>query len=1153
MKNLTLLFTFFLSISIGYSQYCVPAYGNACTSGDYIESFSFNLISNTGTGCANPGTNNYTDYSATISDSVQQGQGYTISCSPGPSWGQYFAVWIDFNQDGDFDELNEFFDIGYAAAGATVATPVMIPNGVPGGATRLRVLCHFGTGAINQPDACVAQSWGECEDYTVVVGSPPPYDMSTQSIDAPSTGCGLGMETVTATFQNNGSVTADTMILCYNVNGGAWMCDTLNSLGLLSQATYSHDFTDLLDLTISGDYFINVSVSQFGDSTAINDTIFGYMVTSVPTISSLPYSENFESGTGGWVPTGALSTWEHGVANETNIFGNGGCAIGDSMVWATGLTTPYNNNEVSYLESPCVDFSTLLEDPVITFDHIFQVEGTFENHWVEVSIDGGTVWTVLGSQGSGLNWYNQTANWDGVSYTNPGDWRKASHVLTGTAGQLDTRIRFAFTADGSVQQEGIAIDNINIAAVFPIIDVQASTLEAPLSSCGLSNAEIVMGSFINIGLDTLIGFDVCYSVNGGALVCETVADTLLPSGTYNHSFVTTADFSVVGGYIVDLSISSALDIDSCNNVIAVNVQNKPIISSYPYLETFENGQGGWEADNTVNGTWEFGTPAKTVITGAASGVNAWTTGGLGTGFYNVNENSYVNGPCFDFTNLDTGSFVAMKVWWESENSWDGANLQISTDTAATWQNIGLVGAPNNWYNDNSISGAPGGSQEGWTGDINNNGSGEWVIAKHSLDTALIGLEHVEFRIAFGSDGSVTRDGFAFDNFAIGVPPTVNIGADYVGCANYEIDLGLPGTYEWFAEDTSVFNSTFISTDDIGVFTNIFSSDTTYNAIVIYTDSLGLCASDTAMLTLNPAPYDVLSDVTICPYDSAWYNVNAQPHYTYAWNNGSLVDSSLFIYTTGGPVSVTVTDTISGCASSADAMIFQTPSINLSDTLVCGDSVLMDASNLYSDYAWSTGDSTSTTMVTSSGYVTVFVTDGIGCMTSDSANVTLSPIPTVAITGEVDTICINGAFTLDAGNGFANYDWSTGGTAQAEPITGAGLGLGDHVVTVMITDANGCTATDTTNINVDGCASIEELDLSFSIFPNPSTGIFNYEVEGDLSQATMEVIDILGKVIIKDQTLKTQGTIDLSKVETGTYLLRIVQADRISTIRLVKIQ
>ncbi len=1152
MKKILLLFTLLIGITTSWGQYCLPTYSSACTSGDYINDFTIDTYSNLGTACGNPGVNNFTDNTGLGSViTLQQSMTYNVTCTPGPAWGQYFAVWIDLDQDGTFNQLNEFFDIGYAAAGGSISNNITLPAIAASGNTRLRVVCKFNSNAIFQPDACSNFPYGEVEDYIITMGSPPANEASIVSVDSPGTGCGLGMETVSATFQNNGTMTADTLVLCYSVNAGPWICDTATGLSLTTGATYSHNFTTLLDLTTPGDYYIDVAVTLAGDSINTNDTISGYLVQSIPTISGLPYMENFEAGTGGWTSTGAGNNWEHGVLNQANVFGNGGCAVGDSMVWATGLSTPYNSNALIYLESPCIDFSAIAADPLMTFDHLFQVESNFEDHYVEVSIDGGGTWVLLGASGAGLNWYNQPANWDGNSYTTPGEWRTAGHILTGTAGQANVRIRFVLSSDGSVQFDGVAIDNINIDVASPLVDARPVSFDGPASGCGLTATETVIGTFENIATDTLIGFDVCYTINGGTPVCETLTDTLFPGIPFQHSFAVSADFSTVGIYNVELIISAS-DLDGCNDTISFVLQNKPFINTFPYLETFENGQGGWDANNTTNGSWAFGTPAKTTIIGAASGSNAWVTGGLGTGTYNANENSWIEGPCFDFTTLDTGSWVAMKVWWESENSWDGANLQISLDTATTWTNIGQFGDPNNWYTDNTINSNPGGSPEGWTGS-GGSGSGEWVIAKHALDTALIGEPHVLFRVVFASDGSVQQEGFAFDDFAIGVPPTINLGADFVGCANYEITPGLPGTYEWFYEDTTgTPTSTLFSTDQMGVFTNTFANDTTYNGIVVYTDSLGLCATDTVLLTLSPAPYDVLVDTTICYYDSVMYVAGSNVNYTYNWNNGSTIDSSLYIYTIGGSVSVTVTDTISGCASTATATIFQTPAVDIIDVAACaGDTAWLDATMAYTTYMWSNGDSLSTSGVTTAGMVTVITTDAIGCMSSDSALVTINALPTPAITGSVDTLCVAYSLILDAGSGYSSYTWSTGGSSQSESLTGTSLGLGTTVVTVTVTDGNSCMNSDNVTIFVDACAAIEELGFNFEIFPNPSEAIFNYSIEGDFGSSSMSITNVLGQEIWNESLTSVTGQIDLGTYAPGTYYLKISNGEKFSTMILIK--
>nr|WP_321233679.1 gliding motility-associated C-terminal domain-containing protein [uncultured Psychroserpens sp.] len=185
------------------------------------------------------------------------------------------------------------------------------------------------------------------------------------------------------------------------------------------------------------------------------------------------------------------------------------------------------------------------------------------------------------------------------------------------------------------------------------------------------------------------------------------------------------------------------------------------ITSYPYVEDFESGDGGWVIDAANPGTWALGAPAAAVINSADSGANAWVTNL--TGNYNTNENGIVTSPIFDLSTLVSPS-IEMSVWWNSEFSWDGMVLQSSIDGGTSWQNVGANGDPNNWYNDGTIAGNPGGQQEGWSGR-GTTGSGGWVVARHALN-GLGGQANVILRVAFGSDGSVQDEGVAFDTVSI---------------------------------------------------------------------------------------------------------------------------------------------------------------------------------------------------------------------------------------------------------------------------------------------------------------------------------------------------------------------------------------------------
>lgn len=355
-----------------------------------------------------------------------------------------------------------------------------------------------------------------------------------------------------------------------------------------------------------------------------------------------------------------------------------------------------------------------------------------------------------------------------------------------------------------------------------------------------------------------------------------------------------------------------------------------VITSLPYFQDFENGKGCWLENNTNAGTWGFGTPAMTVINSAASGVNAFATGNL-NGLYNASENSWVLSPRFDFTNVNNPK-IEVKVWWNAEFSWDGMVLQSSINNGLSWQNVGAFGDPNNWYTDNTITGNPGGQQEGWSGRVSSsNGSNGWVLASHML-TGLNNQPNVKLRFAFGSDGSVQDEGVAFDDvhiFDVCVDPT-NLTATNISAttANLAWTENGPAT-SWNVEyDTTGFV--------LGTGTNVIASTNPYQisgltpATMYDFYVLSDCGQDSSAWV---GPFQFMTacainnlgaDTTICSVNALTLDAGAG-FSTYSWSNGSssqtvLVDSANFglgIHT----IYVDITDTISGC-SATDTIIVE---------------------------------------------------------------------------------------------------------------------------------------------------------------------------------------------------------------------------------------
>lgn len=143
------------------ATYCIPTVASTGASGDYINNFSFANITNNNSGDT---VADYTYYSA-LTANVTAGTAYTITVQGGPTFGQGFRAWIDYNQDGVFTASESV----YASAASSTAQQtgtITVPATAFNGVTRMRVFARYA----NVPaagDFCTSPGYGEYEDYNV--------------------------------------------------------------------------------------------------------------------------------------------------------------------------------------------------------------------------------------------------------------------------------------------------------------------------------------------------------------------------------------------------------------------------------------------------------------------------------------------------------------------------------------------------------------------------------------------------------------------------------------------------------------------------------------------------------------------------------------------------------------------------------------------------------------------------------------------------------------------------------------------------------------------------------------------------------------------------------------------------------------------------
>ena len=148
--------------------YCAPLHTYGCTSGDFINRFSFNTLSKINSGC-NGQSNNFI-YDQSITTTVQPGGTYAMTMQSGSSWGQGFGVWIDYNQNGSYADAGEFVYASPNSSTGLYSTTITIPSNVHIGKTRIRVRCSYGS-TVGSGDYCSNFTYGETEEYDIKIGS----------------------------------------------------------------------------------------------------------------------------------------------------------------------------------------------------------------------------------------------------------------------------------------------------------------------------------------------------------------------------------------------------------------------------------------------------------------------------------------------------------------------------------------------------------------------------------------------------------------------------------------------------------------------------------------------------------------------------------------------------------------------------------------------------------------------------------------------------------------------------------------------------------------------------------------------------------------------------------------------------------------------
>jgi PKD repeat protein len=329
-----------LSLSItkvGAQTYCTPTIASP------YNNWIVDFVTTGGiTNIDNPTDNTvYTDYSATQIVTAVQGTSIDFQAnaySGGSS--TYARVWVDWNQDGDFDDAGEMvYDLTSGGGSYVFSGTIEVPITAAVGTTRMRIRSDWysATGSgYELPTPCGTTGWGEAEDYafTVIASEPCEGTITAGTVAGVDSICGNVSFTLSAT----GSTMAGGMITGWqksNSATGPWVDAGSSGISLnvsagITTATYYR-------------YYATCTASGSSDT------------TDVHLVEVKPGSECYCTPSAGGSSTYGCSDWRidnfvttGGVSNISNL--NSNCA-GSSMYgnYTSMLASQYRGSTVNFV------------------------------------------------------------------------------------------------------------------------------------------------------------------------------------------------------------------------------------------------------------------------------------------------------------------------------------------------------------------------------------------------------------------------------------------------------------------------------------------------------------------------------------------------------------------------------------------------------------------------------------------------------------------------------------------------------------------------------------------------------------------------------------------------------------------------------------
>jgi Secretion system C-terminal sorting domain len=226
----------------------------------------------------------------------------------------------------------------------------------------------------------------------------------------------------------------------------------------------------------------------------------------------------------------------------------------------------------------------------------------------------------------------------------------------------------------------------------------------------------------------------------------------------------------------------------------------------------------------------------------------------------------------------------------------------------------------------------------------------------------------------------------------------------------------------------------------------------------------------------------------------------------------------------------------------------TPIISVNNSTICAGETAILTANGATNFTWSNGETSSSISVnpTSTTNFSVIGTS-LGCASAAvSAAVSVNPTPMLNL--GADIILQAGQNVILNATGINwTYFWSNGAMTSNIVVNSAGI------YTVTVTNAAGCTATDTISVTIITATDEQNEAFKISILPNPTHDVLHIIGVGK-STNSVQVLDNLGRVVMADFTVLKDGetrVLNIENLPPAVYFLKIMGDKFTKTVSIVK--